>query len=315
MLTEYSTTYAPQYEAPVQIVKRHEEAHWTEDAVKLQADVEHFKTNKLSEANKQFVNEILRIFTQSDVNVGAGYYDVLMPYFKNNETRNMLGSFAAREGIHQRAYANYSDTLGYGADFHAEFKARPSMVALVQFAEAQQIFVLRSLFRQILMEGVALFGLFASLMQFDRVGLMPGMADVVRWSARDESIHVEGNTWLFRQENTESRTATSQFKRMLYDDARELLGIMRRLLADVYSTGGSPIVTEEQAVKYVEYLTNYRLAQLGLKPVTDTADDPIPAITALFGTAFSNFFEREVVEYSLNNIKGEFTDKVYEAWA
>ena len=62
--------------------------------------------NKVSNIEKDYITNILRLFTQSDVAVGQNYYDQFIPKFKNNEVRNMLGSFfACREGVHQRAYA------------------------------------------------------------------------------------------------------------------------------------------------------------------------------------------------------------------
>lgn len=316
-LYEYSTTYVPKYAEPVQIAQEHEAAHWMESEVKLQTDVEQFKTNVLSQQNKEFVNQILRVFTQSDVNVGASYYDNLIPVIKNNEVRNMLGSFASREGIHQRGYALYSDTLGYGEAFHAEFKAQPSMLALLQYVEQPGLGMFRSVFRQVMMEGVALFAMFSALMQFDLKGQMPGMADLVRWSVRDESLHVRGLAWLFRTAWSEARNKNeldAVLKPELYNDARLAYALIGDLMEDVFSTNGSPVITEEQMHRYIGYVLNYRLQQLGMKPITAWNDDPIPEVTALFGRVFGNFFEREITEYSKDNLSGEFSDAVYRRY-
>ena len=86
----------------VETTKKHEEIHWTEDEAELSEDVQDWKT-KLSDSEKEFVTQILRLFTQSDVQVGENYHELLIPKFKNNEVRNMLASFANREGVHQRA--------------------------------------------------------------------------------------------------------------------------------------------------------------------------------------------------------------------
>ena len=49
--------------------------------------------NKVSNIEKDYITNILRLFTQSDVvAVGQNYYDQFIPKFKNNEVRNMLGS-------------------------------------------------------------------------------------------------------------------------------------------------------------------------------------------------------------------------------
>ena len=84
----------------------------------MSEDVQDWKT-KLSEDEKDFVTQILRLFTQSDVQVGENYHELMIPKFKNNEIRNMLASFANREGVHQRAYALLNDTLGLpDEEFH-----------------------------------------------------------------------------------------------------------------------------------------------------------------------------------------------------
>ena len=111
-LLEFSETYKPfHYPWAVEITTRHEKMHWIEDELDLSEDVADWKMGKMTPVEKEYVTNILRLFTQSDVAVGQNYYDQFIPKFKNNEIRNMLGSFAAREGIHQRAYALLNETL------------------------------------------------------------------------------------------------------------------------------------------------------------------------------------------------------------
>ncbi len=55
-------------------------------------------------------------------------------------------------------------------------------------------------------EGLQLFSSFAILLNFPRFGKMKGMGQIVTYSIRDESMHVEAMTKLFRefiQENIE----------------------------------------------------------------------------------------------------------------
>ena len=132
-LLEYSKSYVPQYLDFVQISKDHEKIHWHEDEVSLSTDMQQWRSGKISDAEKSLVRNILRLFTTSDVAVGQGYYEKLIPVIKNNEARNMLGSFAARESVHQRAYALLSDTLGFGEDFYYEFLQYQEMAEKFEF--------------------------------------------------------------------------------------------------------------------------------------------------------------------------------------
>ena len=47
-------------------------------------------------------------------------------------------------------------------------------------------------------EGVQLFSSFAILLNYPRHNMMKGMGQIVTWSIRDESLHVEGLSKLFR---------------------------------------------------------------------------------------------------------------------
>src|SRR6056300_1518528 len=47
-------------------------------------------------------------------------------------------------------------------------------------------------------EGVQLFSSFAILLNYPRHNLMKGMGQIVTWSIRDESLHVEGLSKFFR---------------------------------------------------------------------------------------------------------------------
>ena len=121
-LTEYSKTYKPfAYPWAMQYAEDHEKIHWGSWEAKLQEDVNQWKNGDISIAEKDHITQILRIFTQSDVAVGGNYCDIFISAFKNNEIRNMLLSFANREGTHQRAYALLNDTLGLSEKEYSTF--------------------------------------------------------------------------------------------------------------------------------------------------------------------------------------------------
>lgn len=313
-LVNYSETYVPKYHDLVEVTKRHEEAHWTEDEAKLQDDVEQWKTGELSQEEMSLIRNILRLFTTSDVNVGQGYYDKLIPMIKNNEARNMLGSFATREGTHQRGYALLNDTLGFGEDFYNEFMDYAEMKDKHEF----QIETIGKsyadfagyLAKQTLIEGVSLFASFAMLLNFDRRGKMKGMSEVVLWSIRDESIHVEGNSMLFRIFLDEHpRIVNDEFKKGVYDCARELVRLEDAFIDRAFEMGDMVNLTAEEVKAYIRYVTDYRLTQLGFKKIWDIEEHPLPWIDALVAaTSHGNFFEREIVDYSKNNLTGSFDD-------
>lgn len=310
-LTEYSKTYVPKYHNFVEITKKHEELHWKDTEVKLQTDVEHWKRDTLAPHEKNLITQILKLFTQSDVNVGQNYYDVFIPFFKNNETRNMLGSFAGREGVHQRAYALLNDTLGLGEESYSAFLDYTEMAEkhefMLEVSNATNRDVGVALAKQVLAEGVSLFASFVMLMNFDRLKKMPGMCDVVRWSIKDESVHVEGNAALFREFLKEHpRLVNDSFKAAIYQAARDMVDLEDKFIELVFEAGDIEGITPEEVQMYIRYTADYRLQQLGLKPNWDIKEDPLPWFDQLVnGVQHVNFFEREAT-YSSNNMVGSY---------
>lgn len=312
-LLDYPEAYAIRYPNFVDLTIKHERIHWHEHEAKLGVDVEQWKKGLITTGEKDLISNILRLFTQSDLVVGQAYYDRLIPYVKNNEARNMMGSFAAREGTHQRAYALLSDTLGFGSDFYFEFLAYDEMKEKVEFmveqVEPGHTGFATYLAKQTLIEGVNLFASFAILLNFDRLGKLPGMCDIVRWSMADESVHIEGNCALLREFLHEQPVVVNDdFKKGIYDLARKLVELEDSFIDRAFDMGGVTNLTAEEVKAYVRYVTDYRLQQLGLKANWNMESNPLPWIDYLMGKSHSNFFEREVVEYSKGNLTGAFND-------
>lgn len=310
-LLQQSVVYTPIYPEFVEITKHHEELHWHEGEVKLQQDVEQWKLGHIDDDEKRFVNGILRLFTQSDVAVGSDYYDNLIPVFRNNETRNMLGSFAAREGVHQRAYALLNDTLGFGADFYLEFLEYKEMKDKIEFMldmkNDSPHEIALSLAKQVLCEGVCLFASFAMLLNFQRYGKLMGMGDVNQWSIRDESVHVHGISLLFRKFIAEHPyVVTDEFKKQVYDVAREVIALEDQFIELTFRGVQLKGITKEEVKQYIRSVCDYRMEQLGFKKEYDVPNpfDWLEWITS--SNMMENFFENNTTGYSKNSMVGKY---------
>lgn len=310
-LLEYSKSYVPQYTEFVEITKQHEAVHWREEEAKLQQDVEQWKTGKISDKEKHFVNSILRLFTQSDVSVGRDYYDNLIPVIRNNEARNMLGSFAAREGVHQRAYSLLSDTLGAGESFYTEFleyeEMKDKMEWMLAVKNTSNRDIALSIGKQVLMEGVCLFASFAMLLNFSRQGKMLGMSDINTWSIRDESIHVLGLSKLFHQFLKEHpKLVNDAFKRELYETNRQCITLEDRFIELAFEQGGIEGIDSKSTKEYIRAVSDYRMQQLGLKAEYN-ASNPFEWLDWLVSSnGIENFFETNTTNYSKNSMIGSY---------
>ena len=316
-LTVASETYKPFYYSwAVDLTVRHEKAHWIEDEIDLGEDVSDWKTGKVTDVEKDYITNILRLFTQSDVAVGQNYYDQFIPKFKNNEVRNMLGSFANREGVHQRAYALLNDTLGLpDSEYHAflEYKEMTNKIDFMQKSDnTTQRGLALAMAKSVFNEGVALFASFVMLLNFQRVGKMKGMGKVVEWSIRDESMHVEGNSKLFKAFIAEHpKLVDNEFKKEIYVMAKDIVKLEDKFIELAYEMGEIEGLTMEEVKTYIRYITDRRLLQLGLKTNFKVKNNPLPWLEwILNGSDHTNFFENRVTEYEVAGLTGSW-DNAY----
>jgi glutaredoxin 3 len=311
-LLSFSKAYRPfLYPWAVELTKKHEEIHWIEDEAELSEDVQDWRT-KLNEQEKEFITHILRLFTQSDVQVGENYHEMMIPKFKNNEIRNMLSSFATREGVHQRAYALLNDTLGLpDEDFH-KFLEYKEMSSKLDFMKEGNIHTHTGLAlvlaQSVFNEGMSLFASFVMLLNFQRFGKMKGMGTIVEWSIRDETMHVQGNAKLFREFCEEHpRVVNDELKSKIYEMAKNAVKLEDKFIKLAFKGNEIQGLTEEEVRGYIRHIADRRLLQLGMKTMFKAKDNPLPWLDwVLNGASHDNFFEKRVTEYSVNGMEGDW---------
>jgi len=312
-LMEPAKSYKPfHYPWAMEMAESHEKIHWGSWEVKLQEDVDQWKQNKITPEEKNHITQILRLFTQSDVQVAHNYSDLFIPKFQNHEIRNMLLSFAAREGTHQRSYALLNDTLGFDDVEYEAFLDYKQMVNKIEFMQDNDVStqngLAKALAQTCVNEGMSLFSAFAMLLNYQRFGKMKGMCEVVEWSIRDESMHVEGMSRLFREFCQEHpRVVTDEFKKEIYDMFRTAVKLEDKVIDLAYKMGDVEGLDKNEVKQYIRHLADRRLIQLGLKPNFGVKDNPLPWIEWIIaGDSFKNFFEGTVTDYSAAGMQGEW---------
>ena len=314
-LFQDNLVYKPfHYPYAVEVLKEHENRmHWGEHELDLSDDVADWKTpGVLEPAEKDFIIQILRMFTQSDVAVGAYYLDNLIPIFRNNEVRNMLTSFATREGTHQRAYALLNDTLGLPEGEYAAFRTYKEMADKDDFMRDADTSTLKGLAlglaKATFNEGVSLFASFIMLLNFQRFGKMKGMGKVVEWSVKDETKHVEGVSWLFRQICQEHpEIVNNHFKSVIYNMARRCVELEDAFIDLAYKMGSIKGLDSDGVKQYIRFIADRRLIMLGLKGNFKVKKNPLPWVDIVLNAAdHTNFFENKVAEYEVGGLEGEW---------
>jgi ribonucleoside-diphosphate reductase beta chain len=312
-LLEHSEAYKPfQYPWAMEAAEAHEKVHWGTWEAELQEDVNQWKGGGLTAFEKEHITQILRLFTQTDVQVGGNYCDLFIPAFKNNEIRNMLLSFANREGTHQRAYALLNDTLGLREEEYWAFLEYEQMAEKIQFMQNTNVSSKKgiglSLAQSVCNEGMSLFSAFVMLLNYQRFGKMKGMCTIVEWSVRDETIHVQYMSRLFRTFCEEHpRVVNNEFKKAIYEMYKTAVSLEDKIIDLAYKLGPVEGLTSEEMKQYIRYIADRRLIQLGLKPNYGVKDNPLPWLDwVLNGDTMSNFFEKRVTDYNASGMNGEW---------
>ena len=284
--------------------------HWFPEDVPLHNDVKDWQ--ELDTNEKNLLTQIFRLFTQSDVDVSSGYVDRYMRIFKKPEARMMMGAFNNMESIHQHAYSLLLDTVGMP---ELEYKAFAEYEAMSDKHEyVNNIKVTASNKESIakalavysgFTEGLQLFSSFIILLNFPRFGKMKGMGQIVTYSIRDESLHVEAMTKLFRefiQENID--IWTDDFKKEIYQACREMVALEDKFLDLVFEMGDIEGLTKKEVSQYIRYIADRRLLQLGLKPNYKVKDNPLGWLDEVLGVEHQNFFEGRATAYMKAGLRG-----------
>ena len=285
--------------------------HWFPEDVPLHNDVKDWQT--MTDEEKNLLTQIFRLFTQSDVDVGAGYVDRYMRIFKKPEARMMMSSFANMESIHQHAYSLLLDTVGMPEVEYKAFAEYEAMADKHEYINAVKVTKgdKKSIAKALAIysgftEGLQLFSSFIILLNFPRFGKMKGMGQIITYSIRDESMHVEAMTKLFRefiQENID--LWTDDFKAEIYQACREMVDLEDRFLDLVFEQGDIPGLTKKEMQQYIRYIADRRLLQLGLKTNYNVKDNPLNWLDDVLGVEHQNFFEGRATTYMKAGLRGD----------
>ena len=293
---------------------KHEQSHWMHTEVPMLEDVKDWK-NKLNDNEKHFLTNILRFFTQGDVDVAGGYVNNYLPYFPQPEVRMMLMGFAAREALHVAAYSHLIETLGMPESTYNEFLQYDEMRAKHDYflslagqdatTIAQQIAAFSAF-----TEGMQLFSSFIMLLNFPRHGKMKGMGQIITWSIVDETQHAESMIRLFRTFVEENRDIwKDELKSEIYSIAEKMVELEDKFIDLSFSMGAMEGLSADDVKRYIRYICDRRLISLGLKGIFKVKKNPLPWVEEMINApTHTNFFENRATDYAKGALSGTWDD-------
>lgn len=292
--------------------------HWLPEEVQLSDDVKDWKQN-LTAGEKHLLTQIFRFFTQADIEVNNCYMKHYSKVFQPTEVQMMLSAFSNMETVHIAAYSYLLDTIGmpeteYQAFLkYKEMKDKYDYMHRFNTNSPKDIAITLAVFGAFT-EGLQLFSSFAILLNFQRFNKMKGMGQIVTWSVRDETLHTNSIIRLFKtfiQENPE--VWTEELRSTLYEACATIVHFEDAFIDLAFEVGDIEGLTAREVKRYIRYIADRRLMQLGLKEIYMVEVNPLPWLDEILnGVEHANFFENRVTEYAKAATTGSW-EEVFEA--
>jgi ribonucleoside-diphosphate reductase beta chain len=159
-------------------------------------------------------------------------------------------------------------------------------------------------------EGLQLFASFAILLNFPRFGKMKGMGQIVSWSVRDETLHCLSIIRLFRtfvQENPE--IWTENLRREITETCATIVTHEDAFIDLAFELGPVEGLDPRDVKKYIRFIADRRLTQLGLDTLYQVERNPLPWLDEMLNAVeHTNFFENRSTEYSRASTAGTWEE-------
>jgi ribonucleoside-diphosphate reductase beta chain len=288
---------------------------WKFDAVELGKDVEDYA--KADPKEKKDIAEIMKLFTQNEVQVSHGYIK-MATIFKPQEVVNWCIYADGTEVTHQMAYSLFTETVLPNSSIYTDFLDINVMATKSTFldkakvrkyedyksvgmTDAQVDYEFRRAVARMLAiygggtELVSLYAQFAILLSFQFEGKYPGLSQIVEFSIRDEYIHGITNCRLFREYIAENPDIwDDELKFDIYEGMRELVSYEEALVDYI----NPQHIDKDKCKEYIKFQADEALKQLGMKPNYNIAENPFPFMEEVTGTILTDFFSGKVTAYS-----------------
>jgi len=103
------------------------------------------------------------------------------------------------------------------------------------------------------------------------------------------------------------RIVTDDFKKDIYQMFRDAVKLEDKVIDLAFEMGVVEGLTAEEVKKYIRYIADRRLIQLGLKGNWKVKENPLPWLDwVIGGDSHKNFFEGVVTDYNAAGMMGDW---------
>lgn len=269
---------------------------WTAEEIDLSTDVVDFQ-QRLTSDERFFVLHVLAFFAQADGIVIENLVNNFCNEVQIAEARHFYTFQAAIESVHSETYALMIDTLVKNELMKKRlFSAIDSMPAIAKKAkwaltwiDASRPFAERLVAFSIV-EGVFFSGAFCSIFYLKKRGLMPGLSFANELISRDEGLHTDFATLLYR-DHLEKKLGRERVIEIL----TEAVEIENEFVASALPVRLIGMNADDMQ-QYVKFVADRLLLDLGYEKHYNVTN-PFCWMSLISMEGKANFFEKRNSDY------------------
>ena len=288
--------------------------NWTPEEVPMVKDVQNWKRDDtITDDERLLIKRCLGFFAGSESLVGNNLF-TLFKYVTDPECRQYMARQMYEECLHNDTIVYICDSLDLDInEVYQAYETIPSIKAKddylmsitsalatnpvdTQTTEGVKEVIKAAFIYWIVCEGTFFFSGFAMLLALaDKI---PGIAEQIQYTLRDERIHIQFGTTLLNKIREQHPDVWNE------ELDNELIGYLKKAVElevqyakDVLPTGILGL-NADMFVDYMQHIANRRLTALGMEKQYENDDNPFPWLSETIDLSKQkNFFETKVTEY------------------
>ncbi|MDC3298507.1 ribonucleotide-diphosphate reductase subunit beta [bacterium] len=296
------------------LYKKGKNNNWMPEEIPMVKDIQNWKSDTvLSDDERLLIKRCLGFFAGSESLVGNNLF-VLFKHITDPECRQYMARQMYEECLHNDTVVYICDSLDLDiSEVYEAYQTVPSIKAKDDFlmnitenlnditvnnkTDADIEEVIKAAFTYwIVCEGTFFFSGFAMLLAMsDKI---PGIAEQIQYTLRDETIHIQFGTEVINQlKKQHANVWTDELQHELIDYVKRAVDLEIQYAKDVLPTGILGL-NSDMFIDYMQFIANRRLSAVGLPFSYENASNPFPWLSETIDLSKQkNFFETKVTEY------------------
>ena len=284
--------------------------NWSPSEINMSDDIQQWKEGALTDDEKLLVKRCLGFFAGSESLVGNNLLLNVAKWITDAECGQYIMRQAYEESLHNWTVVTCCDSFNLKvSEVYEAYLNIPSIKDKDDFLisitsdinrqnfstktiEGKREFLRNLITYYIVCEGTFFFSGFAMLLALGRQNKLPGLSDQIRYTLRDESLHIQFGTYLINTIKEQYPSVwTKKFEQETIDHIKKAVELEINYAHDVLPRGILGL-NADMFVGYMQYIGNRRLEGIGFDFRFDSDQNPFPWLSEVVDTgAMNNFFE------------------------